>query len=70
MASTRQVTLEIDPGGPPVRGRLRVPPDLVRSFSGWIGLLAALEDAIESENRPGPGRSSWSDHDDGAVEGS
>ena len=52
MQSPRRITLEIDPGGPPIHGRLSVPPAPDRPFTGWIGLLAALHQAIGPEQAP------------------
>jgi hypothetical protein len=42
----RSITLELDPGGPPISGRLSASADPARPFIGWIGLLAALEATI------------------------
>jgi hypothetical protein len=69
MGVARHVRLEIDAGEPPLHGRLHAPPDRVRSFSGWLGMIAALQAAIGVEDRSEPARRSWSDHDDSVVEG-
>jgi hypothetical protein len=49
MAQPRQITLEIYTSDPPIQGRLLSTPDLVRTFTGWTRLLAALDAAITSE---------------------
>ena len=46
MPVPRQITLEIDTSGPPIHGRLRAAPDIDRPFTGWISLLAALDETI------------------------
>ena len=35
--------LEIDRESAPIAGRLRAEPDLVVAFTGWLGLVSALE---------------------------
>jgi hypothetical protein len=48
MTPTRTITLEIDSGRVPLQGTLHAQPNLVRPFTGWIALLAALEEAISN----------------------
>jgi hypothetical protein len=53
-----EVHIWLDPSEPPV-GRLAVtsPPEELHSsvpFSGWLGLLRALSDAIESSGGDAP----------------
>jgi hypothetical protein len=49
MTGLQRITLEIDTDGPPIRGRLMAAPDLVRTFTGWTSLLAALDAAIQHD---------------------
>jgi hypothetical protein len=45
MDTRRQVEVHIELGGPeePIRGRLESPSGETKRFSGWIGLVAAIE---------------------------
>ena len=49
---TRTVTLEIDSTSDPIRGVARDELGAERPFSGWIGLAAALEQALDLCARP------------------
>lgn len=44
---TRTVTLEVDPTSDPIQGIARDERGAERTFSGWVGLAAALEHALE-----------------------
>lgn len=44
---TRTVTLEVDPTSDPIQGIARDERGTERTFSGWVGLAAALEHALE-----------------------
>jgi hypothetical protein len=46
MSPTLTLTLEIEGDQQPLRGRLQAEPNTERSFTGWIGLLSALQEAI------------------------
>jgi hypothetical protein len=41
-----RIALEIDDDASPLQGRLTARPGFERAFTGWIGLLSALQDAI------------------------
>jgi hypothetical protein len=47
-APTRTMTLEVDPGSDPIRGRISDERG-TRSFSGWLELAAALQDALDPD---------------------
>ena len=44
---TLTVTLEVDPASDPIQGIARDEHGAERAFSGWVGLAAALEHALE-----------------------
>lgn len=50
--NTRTVTLEVDPTSDPIQGIARDERGAERSFSGWVGLAAALEHALELDSPP------------------
>lgn len=39
-----QVELELEVGSEPIRGAVGVPPAPTRSFTGWLGLMKALDE--------------------------
>ena len=47
-AALRTLTLQIDPAANPIVGAVRDERGTNRTFSGWIGLAAALEHAINA----------------------
>jgi hypothetical protein len=47
-----RISLELDPGAQPISGRLYEELGGVRSFSGWLGLFAALEAAATGQAPP------------------
>ena len=47
---TRMVTLEVDPTSDPIQGIARDERGAERPFSGWVGLAAALEHALELDS--------------------
>ena len=49
---TRTVTLEVDPTSDPIQGIARDERGAERTFSGWVGLATALEQALELDARP------------------
>jgi len=51
----RRITVEIEPGSEPPRGRL-LAHDAIHPFAGWLGLAAALSRAIDGEHDPQPER--------------
>lgn len=46
MTSARRVTVEVDPDGEPIAGRVQNDREPSRPFTGWLELLAALEAAL------------------------
>jgi hypothetical protein len=42
-----RITVDLEPEGPPIQGSLRSGSEPSHRFTGWIGLLAALETAID-----------------------
>lgn len=46
MSAPRRITLEIDSSSPPIHGRLHSDPDFDRQFTGWISLLAVLQEVL------------------------
>lgn len=46
-----RVTLEVEQGSDPLRGRLLV-GELSRPFSGWLGLAVELERATGTDHQP------------------
>jgi hypothetical protein len=46
----REVVISLDPSGEArfLRGRVQVASEPDRPFAGWLGLLSALEAAVES----------------------
>jgi hypothetical protein len=46
------VTLEVDPTSDPIQGIARDERGAERTFSGWVGLAAALEHALELDAPP------------------
>lgn len=51
MPAPHRITLEIDSDQAPIRGQLHASGKLTRPFTGWISLLAALEQAIGPDQR-------------------
>jgi hypothetical protein len=49
--SASRITIDFDPG-PPINGSLQTGSGLHRPFSGWLGLLAALETALSGSSPP------------------
>lgn len=47
-----RLTLDLEAAARPVAGRLHVAGQSDRSFSGWLQLLAALEEAVENLHAP------------------
>ena len=47
-AALRTLTLQVDPAANPIAGAVRDERGTNRTFSGWIGLAAALEHAINA----------------------
>lgn len=43
-----ELRLELEIDAEPIAGRLRLEGGAPRSFSGWLGLAAALEDALDA----------------------
>jgi hypothetical protein len=43
----RTLTLEVDPSADPIAGLVRAEDGAERDFSGWVGLAAALERALQ-----------------------
>lgn len=43
--SASRITIDLDPG-PPITGSLQSGSGIHRRFTGWLGLLAALETAV------------------------
>jgi hypothetical protein len=54
MVVPQRITLDIDTNGPPIQGRLLTTPDLVRTFTGWMSLMAALDAAIGDRGDDAP----------------
>jgi len=46
MSLPRRITLEIDDSAPPIHGHLHSEPDFDRPFTGWISLLAVLQEVL------------------------
>jgi hypothetical protein len=49
-----QVTVELDSLADPIHGTLTDEAGTPRPFSGWTGLLAALDTVINKGKRPDP----------------
>jgi hypothetical protein len=58
MTNRTHVTLRValDPQGGSIAGRVLDGAGVGRSFSGWMGLAAAIEDALPEANEPNPER--------------
>lgn len=54
MTDLRRLSVELDPGDDPIRGRLSTAAGRVSPFTGWIGLLRVLEEAIAPPAGPEP----------------
>ena len=50
------VTLVLRRGNQPIAGCVHVGDEPVRSFTGWLQMLSALEDAIDRLQHGQPGR--------------
>lgn len=61
---TAKVSIELDPPGEPICGELEDPYGESARFSGWIGLVAAVEAARAAALQAGPRHGSG-----GATEG-
>jgi hypothetical protein len=48
----RRITVDLEPEGPPIQGSLQSGPEPSHRFTGWIGLLSALEKAIQGFTSP------------------
>lgn len=48
-ATEVRIVIELVQGGPQPKGELSVVGQPERSFAGWIGLIAALESAVNSQ---------------------
>ena len=78
MAERLRIGLEFDESGDPIAGTLTV-GEAQRPFTGWLGLIAALEAAIAGRDpvppvTPGPGdhevapaKDRGGDHDDAGL---
>jgi hypothetical protein len=51
VARAIDVTLHVERSERGVRGTVRVEDEPAREFSGWLGLLAALEALVERSDR-------------------
>lgn len=61
-APPSRIVLELERSQAPLRGRVHSAHRDVAPFTGWIGLLTALETAIaDAVSEP---QKSWCDHDD------
>jgi hypothetical protein len=60
---TRTVTLEVDPSSYPIRGIARDELGLERRFRGWVGLAAALEQALDLRGEGPAGVAADNEHE-------
>jgi hypothetical protein len=51
MVDMTRLTLELDSQAEPISGRIQLEGGPVRDFSGWMGLLSALEELIPQKGR-------------------
>jgi hypothetical protein len=51
-SAANRITVDLEPHGPPIQGSLRSGSDPSHPFTGWIGLLSALETAIQRLTQP------------------
>jgi hypothetical protein len=51
-----RIVIELSQGEPEPKGELSVAGAPERPFAGWIGLISALEQALEASPAPRPGR--------------
>jgi hypothetical protein len=49
---TSRITLEFDPGQEPISGRVLDRNEQGQPFSGWMGLVAALQEALGGDRKP------------------